>query len=177
MDTGATESVQTKKPPHESSAQAFTNYRNPTYHIVSIVGYLIGVEKQNFAPPGEHKLDKTIFENLEKNKNARIIRNLCRIRTAFEKNYAAIQNKFHYDIKNIGSVPNLIPTDSVNQLAQDGVSIYKGRPDADDYIISINRALSNRINAVQALFPEWIDWKYLRDLFLMPGGTKAAGVK
>ena len=177
MDIGATESVQTKKPSHEPSAQAFTNYRNPTYHIVSIVGYLIGVEKQNFAPPGEHKLDKTIFENLEKNKNARIIRNLCRIRTAFEKNYAAIQNKFHYDIKNIGSVPNLIPTDSVNQLAQDGVSIYKGRPDADDYIISINRELSNRINAVQALFPEWIDWKYLRDLFLMPGGTKAAGVK
>ena len=26
---------------------SYTDYRNPTYHIGSLVGYLIGVEKQN----------------------------------------------------------------------------------------------------------------------------------
>lgn len=142
-----------------------------------MVAYLIGVDKQFFAPPGEQRFDVTIFEKAEKNKNARIIRNLCGIRTGFEKNYPAIRHTFKYEIKNIGTLPELIPADAVNALSQDGVNIYKSRPDADEYIIMINRELSNRINTVQSLFPEWINWKYIRDLFLMPNGMKPEGVK
>ena len=155
----------------------YTDYRNPTYNIVSLVGYLIGVEKQFFAPPGEQRLDFTIYEKTDTNKNARIIRNLCRIRTGFERNYSAIWNAFRYDIKNIGSVPDLIPSDALNQLSQDGVTIYKSRPDVEEYIITINRELSNRINTVQQLFPDWINWKYIRDIFLMPSGMKPNGIK
>ena len=168
---------QTATQPPGIPSYTYTDYRNPTYNIVSLVGYLIGVEKQFFAPPGEQRLDVTVYEKTDQVKNARIIRNLCRIRTGFEKNYSAIRSAFRYDIKNIGSIPDLIPSDAVNQLSQDGITIYKSRPDADDYIITINRELSNRINTVQSLFPEWISWKYIRDLFLMPGGTKSDGIK
>lgn len=156
---------------------SYTDYRNPTYHIVSLVGYLIGVEKQNFAPPGEQRLDLSKYEKVDKVKNARIIRNLCRIRTGFEKNYTAIRNAFRYDIKNIGTVPDLIPSDAVNELSRDGVNIYKTRPDVDDYLIAINREISNRINSVQSLFPDWIRWDYIKSLFLMPGGMKPEGLK
>ena len=156
---------------------SYTDYRNPTYHIVSLVGYLIGVEKQNFAPPGEQRLDLSKYEKVDKVKNARIIRNLCRIRTGFEKNYTAIRNAFRYDIKNIGTVPDLIPSDAVNELSRDGVNIYKTRPDVDDYLIAINREISNRINSVQPLFPDWIRWDYIKSLFLMPGGMKPEGLK
>ena len=168
---------QSASQPPGTPTYTYTDYRNSTYNIVSLVGYLIGVDKQFFAPPGEERLDETIFEKSEKNKNARIIRNLCRIRTGFEKNYPAIRNAFKYEIKNIGTLPELIPSDAVNFLSQDGVNIYKSRPDADEYIIMINRELSNRINVVQSLFPEWINWKYVRDLFLMPNGMKADGIK
>lgn len=156
---------------------SYTDYRNPTYHIVSLVGYLIGVEKQNFAPPGEQRLDLSEYEKVDKVKNARIIRNLCRIRTGFEKNYTAIRNAFRYDIKNIGTVPDLIPSNAVNELSRDGVNIYKTRPDVDDYLIAINHEISNRINAVQSLFPDWIRWDYIKSLFLMPGGMKPEGLK
>ena len=155
----------------------YTDFRNPTYNIVSLIGYLIGVDRQNFAPPSEHRLDETIYEDAEMNKNARIIRNLCRIRTALEKNFSKINQAFRYDIKNIGTVPELIPSDAVSGLTNDGVSIYKSRPDAGEYIIAINREIGNRINSVQKLFPEWIEWKYIRDLFLMPNGTKPEGIK
>ena len=168
---------QTATQPPGIPSYTYTDYRNPTYNIVSLVGYLIGVEKQFFAPPGEQRLDVTVYEKTDQVKNARIIRNLCRIRTGFEKNYSAIRKSFRYDIKNIGSVPDLIPSDAVNQLSQDGITIYKSRPDADEYVITINRELSNRINAVQSLFPDWISWKYIRDLFLMPSGTKPDGIK
>lgn len=177
METENLIKEQTSSHPPGNPSYVYTDYRNPTYHIVSLVGYLIGVDRQHFAPPGEHRLDEEVFEKTDKSKNARIVRNLCRIRTGFEKNYSAIRNAFRYDIKNIGTVPDLIPADAVNGLAKDGVSIYKSKPDVDDYIITINRELSNRINTVQSLFPEWINWKYIKDLFLMPSGTKPDGIK
>lgn len=177
MEINEIQQEQTATQPPGIPSFAYTDYRNPTYHIVSLVGYLIGVDKQFFAPPGEHRFEIPEYEKADKIKNARIIRNLCRIRTGFEKNYSAIRKAFRYDIKNIGTVPELIPADAVDELARDGVSIYKSRPDADDYIITINREISNRINSVQSLFPEWINWRYIRDLFLMPNGTKPDGIK
>ena len=116
---------QTATQPPGIPSYTYTDYRNPTYNIVSLVGYLIGVEKQFFAPPGEQRLDVTVYEKTDQVKNARIIRNLCRIRTGFEKNYSAIRSAFRYDIKNIGSIQDLIPSDAVNHLSQDGLTIYK----------------------------------------------------
>lgn len=70
---------QTASQPPGPQSYTYIDYRNSTYNIVSLVAYLIGVDKQFFAPPGEQRFDVTIFEKAEKNKNARIIRNLCRI--------------------------------------------------------------------------------------------------
>lgn len=51
-------------------------YRNSTYEIISKVAYLIGVPQRIFAnefePP---KIE--VFDRLEKNRNARIVRDLC----------------------------------------------------------------------------------------------------
>lgn len=43
---------QTATQPPGTPSYTYTDYKNATYHIVSLVGYLIGVEKQYFAPPG-----------------------------------------------------------------------------------------------------------------------------
>lgn len=40
-----------------------------------------------------------------------------------ERNYPAIVNEFRMSFRNIGSVPNLIPSEAVAQLEQDGVRI------------------------------------------------------
>ena len=67
---------QTSSHPPGNPSYVYTDYRNPTYHIVSLVGYLIGVDRQHFAPPGDHRLDDEVFEKTDKSKNARIVRNL-----------------------------------------------------------------------------------------------------
>ena len=156
---------------------AFNEFRNSTYTIVSLIAYLIGVSKEHFGDENAAPFLLTIFEKLEKNKDSRIIRNLCRIRTAIERNYMMIVNEFRNNVKNIGSVPELIPTDAVTTLEQDGVRIYKSKPDIDEYLISINIELSNRINSVSQIFPEWIKWSYIRPIFIMPNGTKKTGIK
>lgn len=163
-------------PPGADAPRPYTDYYNATYEIISTVAYLAGVEKRHFEneyePPKPER-----YQALEKNKSARIIRNLCMLRTAFEQNYTAIRHAFYWDVKNIGSLPDLLPSQSVQALEQDGITLYLSKPRVEEYLILINKELSNRINSVQGLFPEWLKWAYVRDLFLMPGGTKYEGLK
>ncbi len=57
-----------------------------TTDIVSTFAYLIGVRKSIFENPHEAP-DMEIFKKLEREKAARIIRNLCIIRTSIEHNF------------------------------------------------------------------------------------------
>lgn len=152
-----------------------SEYRNSTYGIVSRVAYLIGVNREIFGDGLQFSGE--IYTELDKLQEARIIRNLCRIRNAMEQNYIAISNAFHQTYNNIGSLPEYIPTDAVNQLNKDEVRIYKTNPEVDDYIIAINTEINNRIQTVAKVFPEWVKWEYIRLVFLMPNGTKKDGVK
>lgn len=124
----------------------YNEFQNSTYTLVSPMAYLIGIDKENFGEENARPFLLKSYEELDAHKEARIIRNLCRIRTAMERNYPAIVNEFRMSFRNIGSVPNLIPSEAVAQLEQDGVRIYKAKPDIDEYIISINCEISNRIN-------------------------------
>lgn len=154
----------------------YTDYHNSKYNIVSLMAYLIGVEKRHFENVHEPPKPE-VYEALEKDKNARIVRNLCRIRIAFEQNYAKIRSEFRFNMKNIGSVPELIPKDAVEQLERDGIYLHKGKPDNNAYLIAINRELSNRIGNCKSLFPDWINWEYIKPIFLMPNGMKTEGLK
>ena len=69
----------------QSSSERIT-YKDSTYVVISKVAYLIGVPKRLFE--NEHEPPQLeVFQQLENDKNARIIRNLCIIRTAIERNF------------------------------------------------------------------------------------------
>ena len=75
-------------------------YRDSTYSIVSKVAYLIGVPKRIFE--NQHEPPQLeIFQQLENDKNARIIRHLCIIRTAIERNFKYINDKMRTEYKTI----------------------------------------------------------------------------
>lgn len=152
-------------------------YHNNAYNVVSIFGYLIGVSKEFFDAADNPAMMSNIYKKLSANKNARIIRNLCLIRTCMEKNYLAIVQEIHGSFKNIDNIPDLIPTEAVNQLYSDGIHLVKNHHDIDTYIITINKEISNRIANVKNVFPEWLKWDYIRPLFIMPNGTTKEGIK
>lgn len=61
-------------------------YKDSTYELVSKVAYLIGVPRHIFE--NEHEAPQMeVFERLEADKAARIIRHLSIIRTAIERNF------------------------------------------------------------------------------------------
>ena len=94
--------------------------------VISKFAYLIGVPFHIFE--NEHEPPKMEwYEALEKDKNARIIRNLCMLRTAFERNYRNIYQAMRYDLKGIASMPEYIPRECIDQLSADGLSIYVQR--------------------------------------------------
>ncbi len=155
--------------------EALKEILNPTYKIVSTVAYLIGVKKEIFENPAFPPLPE-IYEELEKNKEARIIRNLSHLRNAFEKYFVPINKAFFNEGKNIGRIPEFIPTELHQELYKDNVDIFLNKPDATSYIIKINQEFQNRIDTVANLFPDWVNWKYIRALFIMPNGLKPEGV-
>lgn len=155
---------------------AWKERRNPTYNIVSTVAYLLGVEQRHFENVHEPPQQK-IYERLQTDPNARIIRNLCVLRNAMYQKYEKIAYAFRMEGRSLGTIPALIPSQSITELHADGVSMHMGRPHIDEYLIRINQELSNRIHTVAAFFPEWVKWEYIKPLFLTPNGTKRSGVQ
>ena len=99
-------------------------YKDSTYEIVSKVAYLIGVPKRIFD--NEHEAPKIeIYEKLDADKTARIIRHLCIIRTAIERNFKHINERMKFSYLSISSMPEYVPQDSLQQLNADGISFIK----------------------------------------------------
>ncbi|MCH5279683.1 MAG: hypothetical protein J1E60_07850 [Christensenellaceae bacterium] len=152
------------------------NGDNNLHFVVSTVAYLLGVPKRIFEneyePP---KLD--IYEELDKDKRARIIRNLCMLRTAVERNFNQINQQMRYAFKNLNTIPELVPVECIDSLIEDGVSVVKSNTKLNKYIIEFNKLISDRINNCKELFPIWLNWSYIRDLFIMPDGMTEKGVR
>ncbi|MCF0120490.1 MAG: NYN domain-containing protein [Oscillospiraceae bacterium] len=150
------------------------DYPDSTYMLVSKIGYLLGVPYQNFER-GALKLEH--YETMDRDKNARIIRNLCIVRNGIEQNYLRIYNAFRNDIKNLHTLPEYIDTNAINQLSADGIQLIKANYPLERYLIDINGHIANRINNCKSLIPIWLKWEYVRALFIMPNGTKPEGIK
>ena len=165
-------------PPVEPAVteQDVKDYPNSTFAIISKVAYLIGVPKRFFE--NEHSSPQMdVYQSMDRDKNARIVRNLCRLRTAIEQNYGRIFRAFQYDLKNLHTLPEYIPQDSIQQLSADGIEVIKANYKPIQYIIDLNNQIANRINNCRQLLPIWLKWEYIRELFIMPNGSKEAGAK
>lgn len=152
-------------------------YKDSTYEIVSKVAYLIGVPLRIFE--NEHEAPQMdVYQRLEKDKNARIIRNLCIIRTEIERNFKKINDKMRTEYKSLLSMPEYVSASAINALTADGINfIKKSSTQLSGHIVEINRIISDRINNCKGLFPLWLNWQYVRELFIMPNGLSEKGSK
>ncbi len=152
--------------------------KNPReqYDIVSKVAFLAGVSKSIFE--NEHEPPKiAIYDKLNKEKKARIVRNLCILRTKIEMYFLKICQAIQRENRSIMSIPEYIPTECLQELDNDGVTIYIHLREPNDFLIHINTMIKDRINNCQDIFPDWINWAYLSNIFIMPGGTTEDGIK
>ena len=112
-----------------------------------------------------------------------------RIRTFFDSLKAQMQqqisnsrqdmryaDRFFFD----GSLEsiNLLKSMCIEQLRLDGVSFFKNSSKKlYQHIVEINRLISDRINNCKKYFPLWLNWQYVKELFIMPDGLQESGTK
>jgi hypothetical protein len=85
-------------------------YKDSTFSLVSTVAYLIGVPQRIFESDTEPP-EIGVLNKLNGDKNARIIRNLCRLRTAIERNYGKIRKIMSSEFRGLAAIPEYVPPD------------------------------------------------------------------
>ncbi|MCM1578522.1 MAG: NYN domain-containing protein [Ruminococcus sp.] len=140
--------------------------RTDTKTIVVTMAFMIGVKKSTLytvyaAENGE------LLAQLEKSKEALTIRYLCKLRTTLMQKFKKTDNAISYDFKNINSL-EWYDSDNIKQLEQWGYTIILANKRAADYTVHFNTLIHDNINQCRSLFPDWINWDYIKDLFVIP---------
>ncbi len=146
------------------------------FEIVSRVAYLIGVNRKYFTSEGEG-LSIQIFNQLELQKKARIIRNLCILRTQIEHNFLKVCKAIQQEGRSMIGMPEMLPSEAFDQLDKDGINIYTHLKEPSPFLYMLNQNIKDRINNCKDIFPVWLSWEYLSDIFIMPDGMTDQGTK
>lgn len=155
----------------EEKRQKFLESRTDEHSIVSKIGYLIGVPEEVFRNETS-SMDAEMYDQLNKKDFARIVRNLCVVRTLCEKNFIKFARAITFELKNLHTLPQT--ERAVMQLHKDGIELVKSNPKMEDYIVRLNTLIRNSIDACKPLFPIWVEWEYIKALFVVPGGETVA---
>lgn len=83
------------------------------------------------------------------------------------RNFKATDQAIIYDYKNLDSLP-YYDKDNIDQLQKWGYDVLLFNKRAADYTVHINKLIRENINNCQELFPDWLKWDYIRDLFVYP---------
>lgn len=146
------------------------------YDIISKVAYLLGVNKRIFE--NDHEPPKIeIYKKLELDKKARIIRNLCLLRNQLEHNFLKVCQGIQQEGRSILGMPEYMSIDAMQALSNDGIDIYSHLKEPTPYLANLNMNIKSRINNCRDLFPQWINWDYLSEIFIMQDGLSEEGQK
>lgn len=135
--------------------------------ITSKIAYLIGVKEEHLVQFFED--DEEELKILDKS-SCFVIRNLSILRTKLLTNYKKTENAFRYELLNLDRM-DMYKTE-VKALEKCNVHIIKANYRVNKYIVDINDLISKRIDECRNLFPDWLEWKYVKRMFIMPNGTK-----
>ena len=145
-----------------------------TKEVVTTISYLIGVRKDilelNFAEC------KDTLDKLYADREATVIRYLCKLRTALLQHFKKTDNAMHYDLKNLTSL-DWYDKDNIKQLEKWGYTIIQANYRAEKYMYDFTKLINENIDKCSRLFYDWIVWDYIRDLFFIPKYQKAGVLK
>ena len=99
-----------------------------------------------------------------------MVRNLCFLFTCIEHCYKQLQMQMVNDLKNLHSMD--MTKAATEALRKDGLDIVKANCTLDEYRPRIAAEIANRIQGCKDIFPMWVPWEYIRQMFLFPTKTK-----
>lgn len=76
-----------------------------------------------------------------------------------------------FNLTNIDKLPEWFDIENIKLLEQWGFEIIKPNYRAEKYTADFTKLIAENINSCQELFPEWIEFEYIRELFYCPNFT------
>ena len=146
-----------------------------TKKIVTTIGYMIGVKKNILEQCfGEeyHELLQTLYVN----KETSIIRYLCKLRTTLMQKFKKTDDEMRFNLKNLNSM-DFYDQDNIKQLEKWGFEIIKPNYRSEKYMLDLAGLISANIDNCFELFHDWVNWNYIKDLFVIPQYTKKGVLK
>ena len=140
--------------------------------LVSTMAYLLGVRRDLIDKPGR---DTRLLESLARNDDAIIMRSLCNIRSNLMLYFSRTEREMRNELKNLDRQSTY--SEDINILYSKNVNIIKANYTVNKYLADINQLINNRLEKIRPLFPEWVNWDYIKDLFVMPKGQNENAIK
>ncbi|MGN0592227.1 MAG: NYN domain-containing protein [Ruminococcus sp.] len=147
-----------------------------TKDIAATTAYLMGVRKSAWEKQFGESCPQLLSE-LDEKKEARIIRSLCKIRTTLMQKFKHTDNEIRYEMKNLDTLPQWYDVENIKQLMRWEIPVIQVNTRAQEYSVHINDLIVKHIDNCKALYPEWIKWEYIRDLFVIPKYTNSTVMK
>ena len=149
--------------------------RTDTKEIVCRVAYLIGIKKPTLVSSYANECSE-LLEQLRASKEATVIRYLCKLRTALMLKFKRTDDILRNDYINIDKI-EWFDAENISWLGEHGIQIILPNKLAADYTLHINKLIAEHINACRELFPDWLNWEYIKDLFILPKFTNEENQK
>jgi len=137
-----------------------------TKTVVATAAYLIGLSEGTWKWQYEEDCPD-MFDELEKNKDAKIMRSLCRIRTSLMHNFKKTDKSLKYDGKTLYGM-EWFDSEAVQFLEGNCIKVTYSNKTASELTIFLNRIISERIENCKELFSDWVKWEYVKGLFVVP---------
>lgn len=137
-----------------------------TTSIVTTVSYMMGFDMDRLNLHFS-EYNKELIEKIVKNKPLTIIRHLSRLRTSLMQKYKKIDEELLFGLAGIEN-SLYIDKNDIKQLRKLGIEVVRPNSRANKYIESINGLILSNIDACADEFPEWLNFDYIRDLFIVP---------
>ncbi|MDR1157031.1 MAG: NYN domain-containing protein [Oscillospiraceae bacterium] len=164
----ASDMLSLEQPSAQQETRPFIAYnRKLTKNIVTTMAYLLGIKKYHLDNVYLNDCPE-LYEKLNEDKAARIMRNLCLLRNVMLRDYKVVENNLNALI-NIDNMPKLVDNEDIKWLRSQGLEVLKTNTTINHYIVFFNKLILDNIDKCKHLIPSWVAWEYIRDLFLMPG--------
>ena len=129
------------------------------------IAYLIGVDKPVIDM--SFREENGTIEALSHNQNAQMVRYLNKLRKTLWRNFKKTDYELKHNLTNINKL-GWFDADNIKSLEEWGTPIVHANWTADKYIFEFTRLINENICKVHDLFPDWVNWDYIKNLFFIP---------
>ena len=148
----------------------YSSFENYTKKQVTLIGYLLGIKEFHITNP---PCDRAYLQKIKGTKEIEIIRALSILRLnfiyAYDKIYREKQTKGPF--AQFDKMEQMIDAEALHYLQKQGLDPLQYGVKLSEFtkhIANINQLIEENIDNIHKYIPEWVEWNYIKELFIMP---------